>query len=127
MPIITLSYIALALFLGYAVAVALSMAATFGISKVSPGFVSNNNRIRREYKFVQDAVWLVCAMAGGYVAALVNGESHSLLVGSGLAAILIAVLWMNVWEMRQRGLGHQLVMSAGSAAGVTVGFLIHLR
>jgi hypothetical protein len=127
MPIITLSYIALALFLGYAVAVALAMAATFGITAVSPGFVSKNNRIKREYKFVQDAVWLVCAMAGGYVAALVNGESHSLLVGSGLVAILVAVLWMNVWEMRQRGLGHQIVMSAGSAAGVAAGFMFHLR
>jgi len=127
MSIITLSYIALALFLGYAVAVALSMAATFSITAVSPGFVAKNNRIRKEYKLVQDVVWLGCAMAGGYVAALVNGDSHSVLVGSGLVAILIAVLWMNVWEMRQRGLGHQLVMSFASAAGVAVGFMIHLR
>ena len=127
MSIITLSYIALALFLGYAVAVVLSMAATFSITAVSPDFVSKNNRIRREYKFVQDALWLVCATAGGYVSALVNGDSHSLLVGSGLAVILIAVLWRNVWEMRQRGLGHQLVMSVGSAAGVAVGFMIHLK
>ncbi len=86
MPIITLSYIALALFLGYAVAVALSMAATFGITAVSRDFVSKDNRIRRGYKYTQDAVWLVCAMAGGYVASLVNGESHSWLVGSGLVA-----------------------------------------
>jgi hypothetical protein len=127
MSIITLSYIALALFLGYGVAVALAMAATFGITAVSSSFVSKNNRINRGYKFMQDAVWLMCAMAGGYVAALVNGESHSWLVGSGLVAILVAVLWMNAWEMRQRGLGHQLVMSAGSAAGVAVGFMIHLR
>jgi hypothetical protein len=127
MSIITLSYIALALFLGYTVAVALSMAATFSITAVSPGFVSKNNRIKRGYKFVQDAVWLVSAIAGGYVSALVNGGSHSFLVGLALVAILVAVLWMNVWEMRQRGLGHQLVMSAGSAAGVAVGFMIHLR
>jgi hypothetical protein len=127
MSIITLSYIALALFLGYGVAVALSMAATFGITAVSPNFVAKNNRIRPGYKFMQDGVWLVCAIAGGYVAALVNGASHSLLVGSGLVAILVAVLWMNAWEMRQRGLGHQLVMSAGSAAGVAIGFMLHLR
>jgi hypothetical protein len=76
---------------------------------------------------MQDGVWLVCATAGGYVAALVNGASHLWLVGSALVAILVAVLWMNAWEMRQRGLGHQLVMSAGSAAGVAVGFMIHLR
>jgi hypothetical protein len=127
MSIITLSFIALALFLGYGVAVALSMAATFGITAVSSNFVSKNNRINRGYKFMQDAVWLMCAMAGGYVAALVNGESHSWLVASGLVAILVAVLWMNAWEMRQRGLGHQLVMSAGSAAGVAIGFMLHLR
>ena len=127
MSIITLSYIALALFLGYGVAVALSMAATFGITAVSSNFVSKNNRINRGDKFMQDAVWLMCAMAGGYVAALVNGESHSWLVGSGLVAILVAVLWMNAWEMRQRGLGHQLVMSAGSAAGGAIGFMLHLR
>lgn len=127
MSIITLSYVALALFLGYTVAVVLSMAATFGITAVSPSFVAANNRIRRGYKYTQDAVWLVCAMAGGYVASLVNGESHPWVVGSGLVAILVGVLWMNAWEMRQRGLGHQLMMSFVSAVGVGIGFLIHLR
>jgi len=127
MSIITLSYVALALFLGYTVAVVLSMAATFGITAVSPSFVADNNRIRRGYKYTQDAVWLVCAMAGGYVASLVNGQSHQWLVECGLAGILIAVLWMNAWEMRQRGLGHQLVMSFVSAVGVAIGFAIHLR
>jgi hypothetical protein len=34
---------------------------------------------------------------------------------------------MNAWEMRQRGLGHQLVMSIVSVIGVAVGFVIHLR
>jgi hypothetical protein len=127
MSIITLSYVALALFLGYAVAVALSMAATFGITAVSSDFVAKDNRIKRGYKYAQDAVWLVCATAGGYVASLVNGESHAWLVGAGLVAVLITVLWMNAWEMRQRGLGHQLVMSIVSAIGVAVGFVIHLR
>jgi uncharacterized membrane protein YfcA len=127
MSIITLSYVALALFLGYAVAVALSMAATFGITAVSSDFVAKDNRIKRGYKYAQDAVWLVCATAGGYVASLVNGEAHAWLVGAGLVAVLITVLWMNAWEMRQRGLGHQLVMSIVSAIGVAVGFVIHLR
>ena len=127
MPIITLSYIALALFLGYIVAVALSMAATFGIAAFSRDFVSKDYRIRRGYKLAQDGVWLVCATVGGYVASLVNGESHSWLVGSSLVVIFVAMLWMNVWEMRQRGLGHQLAMSAASAVGVAVGFMIHLR
>ncbi len=127
MSIITLSYVALALFLGYAVAVALSMAATFGITAISRSFVSKNYRIRRGYKFVQDLVWLVCATAGGYVAALIHGGADPWVVGSALVAVLVGVLWMNAWEMRQRGLGHQIVMSAGAVAGVAAGFFIHLR
>jgi hypothetical protein len=127
MPIITASYIALALFLGYVVTVGLSMAATVGITAASRSFVSKNYRIRTGYKYAQDGVWLVCATAGGYVAAMINGRSHPWLVGIGLVAILVGVLWMNAWEMRQRGLGHQLAMSLVSAAGVAIGFLLDLR
>jgi hypothetical protein len=127
MPIITASYIALALFLGYFVAVGLSMAATFGITAASRSFVLKDHRIGTGYKYTQDAVWLVCATAGGYVASLVKGPAHPWVVGAGLAAILVGVLWMNAWEMRQRGLGHQLAMSLVSIVGVTAGFLLHLR
>jgi hypothetical protein len=124
---ITASYIALAIFVGYVVTVGLSMAATFGITAASRDFVARDYRIKTGYKYAQDGVWLVCAVAGGYVTALVNGPSHSLLVGAGLVAILVAVLWMNAWEMRQRGLGHQISLSIGAVVGVTVGFLLHLR
>jgi hypothetical protein len=127
MSIITASYIALALFLGYVVAVGLAMAATFGITAASRDLVAKDYKIRTKYKYVQDGVWLLCAMAGGYVSALVNGPSNSWVVGAGLVAILVGVLWMNAWEMRQRGLGHQISMSLVSVVGVAVGFLIHLR
>ena len=127
MSIITASYIALALFLGYTVAVGLAMAATFGITAASREFVAKDYRIRTQYKYVQDGVWLVCAIAGGYVAALVNGPYHPWLVGTGLVAILIGVFWLNAWEMRQRGLGHQISMSVAAGIGVAAGFLIHLR
>jgi hypothetical protein len=127
MSIITASYIALALFLGYFVAVGLAMAATFGITAFSRDFVAKDYRIQTQYKYVQDGVWLVCATAGGYVAALVSGPIHFWVVGAGLAAILLGVLWMNAWEMRQRGLGHQISMSLASLVGVALGFLIHLR
>jgi hypothetical protein len=124
---ITGSFLALALFLGYAVAVGLSMAATFGISKASPGFVAEDYRIRRRYKFVQDAVWLVATTAGGYAAALVIGQTHPWLGAIGLIAALVGVLWVNAWEMRQRGIEHQIAMSLATALGVTAGFLIRLR
>jgi hypothetical protein len=124
---ITASYIALALFLGYVVTVGLSMAATFGITAASRNFVTKDFRISTGYKYAQDGVWLVCTAAGGYVTALVNGPSHSWLVGVSLFAILVGVLWMNAWEMRQRGLGHQISLSIETAVGVAVGFLLHLR
>jgi len=127
MSIVAGSHIALALFVGYAVAVGLSMAATFGITAASRSFVSKNYRIRGRYKFAQDVIWAVCAMAGGYAAALVSGGSHTWIVGLGLVAILVGVLWRNVWELRQRGLGHQVSMSIGSAAGVAAGFLLYLQ
>jgi hypothetical protein len=123
---ITASYIALALFLGYVVAVGLAMAATFGITAASRSFVAENYRIRTQYKYAQDVMWLACATAGGYVAALINGPSHSWLVGATLVAILVGVLWRNAWEMRQRGLGHQISMSLASALGVAAGFFLHL-
>jgi hypothetical protein len=124
---ITGSFLALALFLGYAVTVGLSMAATFGIGAASPGFVTENYRIRRRYKFVQDVVWFVCTTAGGYIAALVIGQTRPWLGGIGLVAILVGVLWINAWEMRQRGTEHQIVLSIVTAVGVAAGFLIRLR
>jgi len=124
---ITGSFLALALFLGYSVAVGLSMAATFGISAASPSFLAKDFRIRRRYKFVQDAVWLVCTTAGGYVAALIIGQTRPWLGAIGLIAALVGVLWVNAWEMRQRGIEHQIAMSLATALGVTAGFLIRLR
>ncbi len=124
---ITGSFLALALFLGYSVAVGLSMAATFGIRAASPGFIAKDFRIRRRYKFVQDAVWLVCTTAGGYVAALIIGQTRPWLGAIGLIAALVGVLWVNAWEMRQRGLEHQIAMSLATAVGVTAGFMIRLR
>jgi len=126
-PMITGSFLALALFLGYAVTVGLSMAATFGISAALPSFVAEDYRIRRRYKFVQDVVWLICTTAGGYVAALVIGPARPWMGGIGLVAILVGVLWRNAWEMRQRGIEHQILMSVATVVGVVAGFLIRLR
>jgi hypothetical protein len=127
MQIVALSYIALAIFVGYAITVALTMAATFGITLASPAFVAKENRIQTSYKYTQDALWLVCTTVGGYAAAMINGRTYAYIVGPGLALILIAVLWINAWEMRQRGLGHQFLMSLAAAAGVFFGFFLRLN
>lgn len=127
MPLIAISYIALALSIGYGVTVGLSMAATFGIAAASRRFVSKNYRIRTGYKYVQDGVWLICSMVGGYTAAVIHHGTHPIVVAIGLAAILVGVLWLNAWEMRQRGLGHQIAMSIAAMVGVTAGFMLRLR
>jgi hypothetical protein len=127
MPLIAISYIALALALGYGITVLLSMAATFWITAASRSFVSKNYRIQRGYKYAQDGLWLLCSLVGGYAAAMVNQGEHAVMVASGLVVMLVGVLWLNVWEMRQRGLGHQIGMSVAAAVGVTAGFMLRLR
>jgi hypothetical protein len=123
-PMITDFLIAAALALGYAVAVGLSMAATFGITAASPAFVAREHRMRPAYKLVQELLWLVCAAAGGFVTAAVSGAAMPWLSGTLLAGIMIMVLWTNTWEMRQRGPVHQGLMSVVSVAGVAVGYIL---
>jgi hypothetical protein len=127
---VSATFLAVSLFVGYAVAVGLLMAATFGITSASPAFVAKDYRIRRRYKFVQDAIWLVCITVGAYATALIIGKDHAWLnwiAGPALVAILIGVLWINSWEMRQRGVGHQVLISAMTVAGVAAGFALRLR
>ncbi|WP_158791158.1 hypothetical protein [Granulicella sp. L60] len=123
---LTSIFIALALFFGYAVTVGLSMAATFGIASASHDFIVKDYRIRRRFKFLQDGIWLVCSVAGGYVTALIaNIIFHPWIAGAGLATILVIVLWVNAWEMRQRGVPHQVAMSVLTVAGVVLGLMMH--
>jgi hypothetical protein len=122
------SFLLLALILGYSITVGLAMAATFGIAAASSDFVVRDSRIRRRYKFMQDGAWLLCTMAGAYATALVLGRDHRPWLGAAaLVTTLIAMLWINSWEMRQRGIGHQILMSVLTVVGVGAGFALRLR
>jgi hypothetical protein len=122
----TVFLIAGSLIPGYLVAVGLLMAATFGITSLAPAFAVKEYRIRKRYKLVQDLVWLVCATAGGFVTAAVAGAAQVWLAGIVLAGAMILVLWTNSWEMRQRGIVHQILMSLVSAAGVATGCMLQM-
>jgi hypothetical protein len=125
---ITGAFLLVALGLGYLLTVGLSMAATFAITKSLPDLVARDHLITSRYKFLQGGVWLVCTAVGGYAAALVLGTDHSPWIGSmALMVILMGVLWTNTWEMRQRGVGHQMLMSLATVAGVAAGFFLRLR
>jgi hypothetical protein len=125
---ITGSFLLLALVIGYLVTVGLSMAATFGITATSPDLVAQDHQITQRYKFIQDGVWLVCTTGGAYVTALILGRDHSpWLGGAALGAVLVGVLWRNAWERRQRGIGHQILISAATVIGVGAGFFLRLR
>jgi len=125
---ITGAFLLLAIVLGYLVTVGLSMAATFAMTSASPDLVTRNYRITPRYKFLQDGVWLVCTTVGAYMTALVLGRDHSPWIGClALMLVLIGVLWRNAWEMRQRGVGHQILISVVTVVGVSAGFFLRLR
>lgn len=123
----TVIFAGIALFLGYAVTVGLTLATTFAISSTSHDFVLRDYRIRRRFKFTQDALWLLYSIAGGYVTTWVASQNHPLVASAALAALLITVLWRNTREMRERGIPHQLVMTILSIAGVAIGYILRFR
>jgi uncharacterized membrane protein YfcA len=118
---------AFALILGYTVAVSLLLATIFGITSRAPEFVAKDHRIRKRYKLAEELAWLVCATAGAYVAAAVDETIAPWMLGLFLATIMIVVFWTNTWEMRQRGITHQMLMSLASVAGVSAGFALRLK
>jgi hypothetical protein len=125
---ITGAFLLVAIVLGYLLTVGLSMAATFTITRSLPDLVARDHRITSRYKFLQDGVWLMCTVIGGYATALVLGTDHSPWMGSiALMVVLMGVLWTNTWEMRQRGVGHQILISLATVAGVAAGFFLRLR
>lgn len=124
---ITGTIITIALVAGYAVTVGLYLLLTLGIASASPAFVAENFRLRNRYKLVNDLVWLLCTMTGSFATALVGGAILPWTLGTLLAAVLIAMLWKNSWEARQRGLPHQLLMTVLTVVGVAAGYALRMR
>ena len=117
-------YMAGGLLLGYTLAVGSFLVVTLGIASAAPAFTVREYRIRTGYKLLQDILWLGCTFLGGLAAATLVGEFYPIIVDILLTAGLIAVLWRNAWEARQRGLPHQILMSVMTAAGVLLGFVL---
>lgn len=125
---INATFILFALALGYAVSAGLLMLATFSIARSSPAFVVQDHLLKPGYRFLQELLWLICTAAGGYASAwMASLTTHPWFVAITLISILLVVLWSNTWEMAQRGLGHQLLMSIITIAGVCGGFLLRLK
>jgi hypothetical protein len=122
----TAVFLLLALLLGYATTVALSLACAFGIASLSHDFVVKDFRLTGRYRFAQDLLWLPCTMVGGYIASWVGAQVNQWVLGGALIAVIVGVLWSNVWEMRQRGVPHQIAMTLISVAGVVLGFLLRI-
>lgn len=128
MSMITATLIALALTLGYLVAVGLSLAITFSVAKAAPAFIVKDHLLKTGYKLFQALVWLVAVAVGSYLSALAaEAVMRPWLVGGLLAVLLVFVLWANTWEARQRGLGHQLLMTILTLVGVSTGYYLALR
>ena len=114
--------------MGYLLVVACSLAATIGIAAAAPHFVARQHHLRPGYKLLHEAMWTVWSIGAGFVAAVVAGPSVlAWVAGIALTALLIFVLWSNTWEARQRGLPHQILISALTLAGVAAGVFLRVR
>jgi len=123
---ITLTLLASALLLGYVVAVGLTFALTMGITPVAPAMVTRESYLTGTYKLLQDLLWLLCSAAGAYAAGLLAGGVMPWVLQASLAAILIAMMWRNDAEIRQRGLGHTILSTVLVLTGVLVGYRLAL-
>jgi hypothetical protein len=119
---IAATQITVALILGYGLAIGCLLVATFGVTAASPAFVAKGKRISAGYKRLQAVVWLLCVTAGAFVTCAVAQGAHPWVVPAVLAAAFIAILWINTWEARQRGMAHQILMSVVSIVGVGTGY-----
>ena len=119
---ITISLIAVALFLGYVLTAACMLVATFGLTSASPAFVVQHDRMTNPYKLVQTLAWVVSVTLGAFVACAVAQTSYPVIVAALFAVGVTLLLWLNAWEARQRGMAHQILMSLGSFAGAAAGY-----
>ncbi len=124
---IVVMMMAAALAVGYTACVAISMVATFAVAAAVPKFVEADNLVRNGYKLVHEGIWLVGAGVAGYLAALVVNGIHTMLTEAALAGALIWILWSNSWEARQRGMAHQILITAFTVLGVAGGYVLQRR
>jgi uncharacterized membrane protein YfcA len=121
-------FIAIALLAGWLVILGISATATMAIGAANPDFVvTEYHTVRHRFKIVETLVWLVAATVGSFVAAWVVGNNRPLAAAVAMAVLMIAVLWKNSWEARQRGLAMQILMTAAAAAGVVIGFALKAK
>ena len=124
---ITATILVVSLLVGYLATLGCALAGTFLVASLSPRFVIENHYLRSGYKLTQEFVVLLAATAGGYASAAVGGSIHPLLTEVCLAAILVSINWINSWELRQRGLAHQILLTICLIAGVFAGYALRLH
>ena len=122
--IIPVSLAAITIFLGYLLVVGSAMGMTLALTSAAPHFVECNHCLRGGYKWVYAGIWLACTTAGAFCAASIGDRGWAWMEGLMLVGVLITVLWRNIWEARQRGLAHQILLTALTPVGVSLGYLL---
>lgn len=115
------------LVVAYVVVAALTTLSTLILVTVKPSFAVENNRLRSRYKLLQDLFWLVFSAVGGYVAVTGATEASPMIAAALLVALLLAVIWANRAEARQRGMLHMLLTSLCIMGGVAGGYLLRMK
>jgi hypothetical protein len=123
----TITLLSVALILGYALTVGSIFAFTMGITAVAPRIVQRDTYLTNLYKLLQDLLWLLCPGVGAYAAGLLAGGVMPWTFQTGLATVLIAMMWRNNSEIQQRGIGHAILSSVFIVVGVFEGYRLALR
>jgi hypothetical protein len=119
--------ITVSLIVAYAIVVALTALSTFAIVSLKPGLAVEDLRLRTGYNLLQDLFWLSFSALGGYVVTAGTTEASPRLAAALLVVLLLAVIWTNKAEARQRGMIHMLLASACIMAGVAGGYTLRMK
>ena len=121
-------FIAMALVAGWLVTVAIAATVTMAVGAAAPWFVvTDYHTVRFRFKTMEVLVWLAAATIAGFIAKWIVAEMYPWTAAALLAGVMIAVLWKNSWEARQRGLAMQILMTVASVAGVVMGFALKTK
>ncbi|MDE1177864.1 MAG: hypothetical protein PW789_14895 [Edaphobacter sp.] len=112
--------------MGYIVVVSLIAFSNFVIPTYLRTFAVRNNQLSTGYKLLQDLLWLVCSLIGGYIVVAGSIEARPRITAILLAVALLIVMWRNMSEVRQRGLFHMMLSSLGIIIGVAGAYLLQL-
>lgn len=117
---------------GYVAAILVYLFFTLSLTAIAPHMVAVHGRFRTLYLLISYAVWLLCAVLGGYLSTWLTTTGTAawlpwLPVGV-LAIALTTVAWLHPIEAREQLVGlSRPLMALASLAGVVLGCYLRVH